>query len=193
MRGLRSNIAERKAPESPPRGHWEAHISNFYPGPVRPGFPELRGSSSRGTSSRKLSSGRSRAHTSPVKVQQRGPVRYSESQYLQVDDVLDDGRAVEHAEHVLHRLHRHAVDRFARGAGHVRRGDHVVEREQRVVGIGRLAVEHVEAGGRNNTRREGRVQILLVDDAAARGSAKSRSATGSQPAARIASDFTYGS
>src|SRR6516165_8350942 len=50
----------------------KAHISKFYPGPVRPGFPELRGSSSRGTSSRKLSSGRSRAHTSPVKVQQRG-------------------------------------------------------------------------------------------------------------------------
>ena len=35
--------------------------------------------------------------------------------------------------------------------------------------IGRLAVEHVEAGGRNDTGREGRVQILLVDDAAARG------------------------
>jgi hypothetical protein len=31
----------------------------------------------------------------------------------------------------IHRLRRHAVDRFTRDAGHVRRGDHIVEREQR--------------------------------------------------------------
>src|SRR5215475_6338704 len=52
--GLKSvQYSRTKSPPSPSRGHWESAYFKFLPGPVRPGFPELRGSS---TSSRKLSS-----------------------------------------------------------------------------------------------------------------------------------------
>src|SRR5262245_2588992 len=48
--GLKSvQYSRTKSPPSHPRGvTGKAHVSNFYPGPVRPGFPELRGSSNRG-------------------------------------------------------------------------------------------------------------------------------------------------
>src|SRR5262249_38467522 len=144
------------------------------------------------------------------------PVRYSESQYLQVDDVLDDGRAVEHAEHVLHRLHRHAVDRFPRGAGHVRRSGHFVALAHREFGSGRSSTGRPAAAMTPDVRAACKsfsstmppravltryaVGFMRFKRAAsnmptvssvlgqwmvtksARGSAKSRSATGSQPA-----------
>src|SRR5688572_15146247 len=54
------------------------------------------------------------------------------AKHFLVDDVIADRLAVEHRQDVLHRHHRHAVDRLAGDAGDVRRRDEVGEGQQRV-------------------------------------------------------------
>ena len=88
----------------------------------------------------------------------------------QIDHVAEVD-AAQRIDHLLHDLHGHIALRLDRVRADVRRGNHVLQRQQlrqERIGLGRLAAVHVDAGARDFAGHQRLVQRLLVVDAAAR-------------------------
>ena len=72
-------------------------------------------------------------------------------------------------EHIVHGAVAHTLERLVGAAADVEGRDEVIQMDERVITRRRLVHEHVARRGADLPRGEGDIEIVLVDDAAARG------------------------
>ena len=72
-------------------------------------------------------------------------------------------------EHIVHGAVAHTLERLVGAAADVEGGDEIVQMDERIIAHRRLVREHVARRSADLPRCERDVEIVLVDDAAARG------------------------
>src|SRR5262249_10926472 len=96
----------------------------------------------------------------------RATARGRSFEHLLVDDVVADRMAIEGAQDIAGGLKTHAIERFARDAGHVRRADDVGQLQQGIAGRRRFLLEHVQTRTRELAGRQRLMEGAFIDDAA---------------------------